>query len=314
MKASRLPLTIVILTFNEELNIEACLDSVSGINADVFVVDSFSTDRTIEILEERNITYTQHAFKNYSAQRNWAHENLPFHNKWVMPLDAGERISAEMAAWLNKDFNPADETIAGYMFSRRTIFFDQWIKRGGHYPNYHLRLFRIGNGRCEDKIYDQHFVTEGNVQSLPAGLDIIDTVTDNLKDFTISHARWAAFEAMELVLSKEDSGEVNSKLTGNPIEKRRWLKNNVFQKAPLFLRSFLYFLYRYFIRLGFLDGKKGLVFHFLQGFWFRFLVDAYVLEIRYKLKKGMRIDSIAEVLGTTRILEYMRNKKSRKFE
>jgi glycosyltransferase involved in cell wall biosynthesis len=277
------PFSIIILTFNEEKNIEACLDSLGGLEAPVFVVDSYSTDRTIEILERRGIRYAQNPFGNYSRQRNWAQANCPFETDWVLHLDAGERCTPEMVDWLKNSFNPGTK-IDGFMFSRRTIFFGQWIKRGGHYPNYHLRLFRKNKGRCEEKIYDQHFVAEGELQHLPPGIDIIDTVADSLLDFTRSHARWALFEAIEMLSKKEEKGEVRPRLYGTPIERRRWLKVNVFHKTPLFLRAFLYFNFRYFFRLGFLDGKKGLVFHFLQGFWFRFLVDAFVLELKYKMR------------------------------
>lgn len=275
-------ITVIILTYNEEQNIEACLDSLQGLQAPVFVVDSYSTDRTLEILQARNIPYTQHPFENYARQRNWSQQNTPFDSEWVLHLDAGERCTPEMIHWLNTKFDPNTEVDA-YMFSRRTLFFDRWIKWGGHYPNYHLRLYRKTKGRCEDKVYDQHFISEGKKEHLPAGIDIIDTVTDTLLNFTQSHARWALFEAIEIVHQSQQKGEVQARFFGNPIERRRWLKNNLFQKAPLFTRAILYFFYRYFFRLGFLDGKMGLVFHFLQGGWFRFLVDANVLELRHKL-------------------------------
>ena len=163
------------------------------------------------------------------------------------------------------------------------MFFGKWIRYGGHYPNYHLRLYRQNAGQCEDKVYDQHFILNGNVKVVKKGIDIIDTVTDSLQNFSVGHTRWAVFEANEIIAATTNMGDVKASLAGTPIERRRWLKNNVFQKSPLFVRSFLYFFYRYFIKLGFLDGKMGLVFHVLQGFWFRFLIDAMVLEKRKKL-------------------------------
>lgn len=274
-----LDLTIIILTFNEEANIIGCLDSLKGINANLFIVDSYSTDKTIDIIKERDIRYVQHPFENYSKQRNWSQENNPFKTEWILNLDAGERLTPQMNDWINNSFDSEDSTYDGYMFSRKTMFFGQWIKYGGHYPNFHLRLYRKDKGRCEDKIYDQHFVVDGKTKTVPKGIDIIDTVCDNLKDFTIAHAKWAIYEAAERLLNDEDTGEVAPNLFGNKIERRRWLKNNLFQKTPIFVRSFFYFIYRYFIRLGFLDGKYGLVFHFLQGLWFRFLIDSVVYNI-----------------------------------
>lgn len=298
-------LTIIILTYNEEKNIGNCLDSVKDLDVPIYVVDSFSTDETLNILEQYEINYVQHEFEHYSAQRNWAQENNPFNTNWVFHLDAGEKFTKALKEWLINDFSNNDENVDGYMFSRRTEFMGKWIKYGGHYPNYHLRLFKVNKGRCENKVYDQHFVLEGLKKRLPSGIDIIDTVMDNLRDFTVSHAKWAVFEAIELIQFDLIKGEVQAKLTGNPIEQKRWLKNNIFQKAPLFTRSFLYFIYRYFIRFGFLDGKKGLVFHFLQGFWFRFLVDSNIIFIRQKLEEGFHLEQIAKDLGVGKLFNQL---------
>ena len=287
--------SIIILTNNEEKNLPACLDSLQELEAPVFVVDSFSTDSTLETIRERGIHFVQHPFENYSRQRNWAQENLPLDTEWVLHLDAGERCTSELAQWLRTSFNPA-ASIDGYMFSRRTIFLGQWIRHGGHYPNYHLRLFRRSRGRCEAKAYDQHFVCDGATQHLPAGIDLIDTVADSLLDFTRSHAHWALFEAIETVAHARDQGEVRPRFFGTPIERRRWLKTRIFRRAPLFIRSFLYFLYRYFLRAGFLDGRMGLMFHFLQGFWFRFLVDANVAELRWRMRTTGK--PLAEIVET----------------
>ena len=276
--------SIIILTHNEEKNLPGLLDSLQDLTAPMFVVDSYSSDGTLRILESREIPYTQHTFENYSKQRNWAQAALPFDTPWVLHFDAGERCTPELVHWLTHEFDPNTAT-DGYMFSRRTLFLGQWIKHGGHYPNYHLRLFRRHRGRCEAKAYDQHFVCDGPTKHLPAGIDIIDTVADSLSDFTRAHTHWALFEAIETLAHKREQGEVSARFFGTPIERQRWLKTRLFQRSPLFLRSFLYFHYRYFIRLGFLDGTMGLVFHFLQGFWFRFLVDANVAELRWRMRK-----------------------------
>lgn len=273
-------LTIILLTFNEEKNIHDCIDSLNGIPADIFVVDSYSTDKTIDILNERGIAYQQHSFGNYSLQRNWAQDHDPFGNPWVLHLDADERLTPELRDWIINDFPSYTDTDA-FIFSRRAVFLGKWIRFGGHYPNYHLRLFKKECGRCEDKAYDQHFVSTGKSEII-RGKDIINVLSDNLGSFIERHNKWSLMEAVE-ILKQQKSGEVRSKLVGNPIERKRWLKNNLFEGLPLFIRSIFYFIYRYFFRLGFLDGKRGLVFHVLQGFWFRFLVDAKVYEIRKEM-------------------------------
>jgi len=206
-----------------------------------------------------------------------AQQNVPFDTEWVLHLDAGERCTPELVNWINKKFD-ANAAMDGYMFSRRTFFLNRWIKWGGHYPNFHLRLYRKSKGRCEDKAYDQHFVVEGKKEQLPKGIDMIDVVTDTIYNFTVAHARWAEKEAIEQLSTQRQHGEVEAKVDGNAIERQRWLKSNLFERVPLFWRGFFYFLYRYFIRLGFLDGKAGLIFHFLQGFWFRFLIDSMIVE------------------------------------
>ena len=288
-------LTIILLTFNEENNILECIHSLKDMHANIFAVDSYSTDKTLDILTENNISFVQHPFENYAAQRNWALVNNPFKTEWVFQLDAGERFTPELVNWLNTEFKPEDTSFDGYMFSRRTMIFNKEVRHGGQYPNFHLRLFRTSKGRCENKLYDQHFVVDGNVRVIKNRVDIIDTVLDSWHNFIQAHNRWALYEAIEIVHRKQkETGEVKPRLFGSPIERQRWLKNNIFQKAPLFLRSFLFFIYRYFIRLGFLDGKTGLTFHFLQGFWFRFLIDANVMEIRNKLSKYNSLKELVE--------------------
>lgn len=277
-----LDLTIIVLTYNEEKNLPSCLESLQSIPANIFVVDSFSTDRTVDLLKERNIKYIQHPFINFSVQRNWAQSNDPFQSTWVLHLDADERLSSELKEWLIKDF-ASYKDINGFIFSRRAVFMDKWIRYGGHYPNRFLKLYKKSFGKCEDKAYDQHFICEGKKAIIPHK-DVINILSDNLGRFIDRHNTWSLMEAIE-ILKEEKSGEVKSSLSGNPIERKRWLKNNLFEKFPLFLRSFFYFIYRYIFRLGFLDGRQGLIFHVLQGFWFRFLVDAKVYEIRKEMKE-----------------------------
>lgn len=286
-------LTIIILTYNEERNISDCLNSVLQLPCTIYIVDSGSTDTTLDIINQYSnttdkikVVYNQ--FISYSEQRNWAQKNNPFKTKWVFHLDAGERITEDLSIWIKNNFD-VNSPYNGFMFSRQTYFLNRWIKYGGHYPNYHLRLYKTEYGKCEDKAYDQHFVVQGDVKKIPKA-DIIDIVADDLISFTYAHTRWAVVEAKE-ILTEQKKGEVQENIVGNPIEKKRWLKNNLFQKSPIFVRSISYYLYRYFIKLGFLDGKEGLVFHFLQGFWFRFLVDSIVYEVRISKPENETIDS-----------------------
>ena len=272
-------LNVIVLTLNEEINLPKCLDSIAPLGSDVFVVDSGSTDQTVEIAKSSGAVVVEHPFENYGAQRNWAQANLPLKSEWALHLDADEFLTPELRSSIAQALGHAKDDVNGFLLRRRTVFMGRWIKHGGHYPSYHARLYRRDKGHCEDRLYDQHFVVEGKVEKLPG--DMIDTTPD-LSDWTLRHVKWAAKEAEEQMLAGTATGRLEGRLTGTPIEKKRWLRDRVYGKTPLLARPLLYFLYRYFLRLGFLDGREGLIFHFLQGFWYRFQVDAYIHEQRLR--------------------------------
>lgn len=277
-----LPISVIVLTYNEERNLADCLRSVQGWAGEIFVVDSGSTDHTTQIAGSFGATVVEHPFENYSRQRNWALKNLPLRNDWVLHLDADHRVTDALKDTLFDVFSkPVPDDVHGFMVSRRTIFMGAWIRFGGHYPVYHAVLFRKNNGYCEEKRYDQHFKVEGKIQKLRG--DIVDIITDSLSRFTERHNLWSTLEAEEVVhggaLDPDKLLQPNP--LGNPMQQRRFLKS-LYERMPLFVRPMLYFLVRYFLRLGFLDGRRGLIFHFLQGFWFRFLVDAKVFEQKHR--------------------------------
>jgi glycosyltransferase involved in cell wall biosynthesis len=274
------PLAVVVLTYNEEANLPHCLASLKNLACIVFVVDSGSTDKTLQIAEANGAKVLQHPFENYAAQRNWAQNNLPSETSWILHLDADERLTPGLVDEINGALSTPNEELDGFMLRKRTVFMGKWIRHGGHYPSFHLRLFRRGRGACEDRLYDQHFVVEGRTQALAN--DYLDVVASSISTWTLRHGRWAAMEAQEIQTVRSDGRQVRPDLNGNPIERKRWLRH-AYGRGPLFVRAFLYWFYRYFLRLGFLDGKEGLIFHFLQGFWFRFLVDAIILERRKAL-------------------------------
>jgi glycosyltransferase involved in cell wall biosynthesis len=287
-------LSVIVLTMNEELNLPSCLQSLKGLDGEIFVVDSGSTDQTLQIAESAAARIFHHPFEHYGAQRNWAQENLPISGEWVLHLDADERLTPELVTEINHVFQNPPSGIDGFMLRKRTIFMGRWIRHGGHYPSYHLRLFRRKRGSCEDRLYDQHFLVDGKVLQLKH--DYLDIVASNLHSWTLRHSKWAELEAREILRGERIGNRVRPDPRGNPIEKKRWLREGVYLRGPLFARAFLYWLYRYVFRLGFLDGKEGLIFHFLQGGWFRFLVDATLYEDK------LRQTRVDVVLATTRLL------------
>ncbi|MBM4406828.1 MAG: glycosyltransferase family 2 protein [Chloroflexi bacterium] len=275
-------LTVIILTLNEEVNLPLCLQSIRGLTADVFVLDSGSTDRTVEIAKAAGAVVAAHPFENYGAQRNWAQQHMPKSTEWVLHLDADERLTPELVTEINSLMTDPPPQVNGFLLRKRTYFMGKWMRHGGHYPSYHLRLLRPAHGRCENRLYDQHFVVDGAVKRLHH--DYIDVVASDLTTWTLRHVRWAGMEAQELEQERSGKDQVQPKMLGNPVQRRRWLRVSLYGNAPLFLRAWLYWFYRYFVRLGFLDGREGLIFHFLQGCWFRFQVDSRIYEERARLK------------------------------
>ncbi len=274
MASQKLPISVLILTYNEEKNIDDCLGSVSWAD-EIFIIDSGSTDRTIEIGKKYTDKIYLHPFVNFAQQRNWSQENLPIKNEWIFHLDADERATPEMVLELKRIFS-GDLKCDGIMVTRRTVFRDRWIKYGGHYPSYHLRVFRKNKGRSEERLYDQNYIVNGSVIEIKA--DLINIINPDLRLWKTRHRRWALLEAQEILLNKDR--KMNIAFAGNSIERKNWLRYKVYYKLPLFIRPFIYFFYRYILRLGFLDGKEGLVFHFFHGFWYRVLVDFNILKLR----------------------------------
>jgi glycosyltransferase involved in cell wall biosynthesis len=275
-----LPVSAIVLAYNEERNIDACLASLAGWVGEIIVVDSGSTDATRQLAAHYTDRIVEHEFVTYARQRNWAQEHVPLAHRWVLHLDADERITPELRDSIRRFFARGDDTrYNGAMFPRRTVFLGRWIRHGGHYPVFHMRLFLKDKGRCEDRIYHQHFLVPPPVMRLDG--DMIDTVASDLDSFSLRHIRWAAEEAKELMAGMETGREqLAPSLTSTPMGRRRWLRNRLYARMPLFARAFAYFLYRYVVRRGFLDGREGLVFHFLQGCWIQFYIDAKIWERR----------------------------------
>jgi len=268
-------ISAIVLTFNEEKNLPDCLESLKGVADEVFVVDSGSTDATRGIAARYGAKVVEHPFENYASQRNWAIDNLPIAGEWVLNLDADERLTPELASEIRERLPRTPAETAGFLLRKRTIFLGRWIRHGGHYPSYHLRLFRRGRGRCEERLYDQHFLVEGTLESFTS--DYLDVLTPDIDRWVERHLVWARLEAREMsvVDSSHERAQVQSRATGSPIERRRWQRERLYGRLPLYVRPFLYWIYRYFLRRGFLDGREGLIFHFLQGCWFRFMVDVH---------------------------------------
>lgn len=276
-----LDITTIILTYNEELHIRRCLENVCAFSKKVYVIDSPSTDETVEICKEfPNVEVVVHKYPgNQAEQFNWALDNIKIDTEWILRLDADEYLLPELVAELQQRVPSLDKNITGITFKRRHIFLERWMKRGT-YPVMILRMFRKGKAICEQRLMDEHIeILEG--ENITFEHDFVDHNLNNISWWAQKHVNYAVREAAELLdveydITGADSGIRN--LSPATLKKRS-LKLK-YARQPLFWRSFAYFCYRYFFKLGFLEGKEGFLWHFLQGWWYRTLVDAKIYEIK----------------------------------
>jgi glycosyltransferase involved in cell wall biosynthesis len=273
-------ISVIILTFNEEKHIARCLKSLSTFTDKVFIVDSGSTDKTVEIAKSLGAEVAVNQWINYATQFNFGIENNPFKTKWLMRMDSDEYVLPELSEEINIKLLSTPEEISGMYIKRRVIFFDKWIKHGAFYPMWLMRIWRNGHGICEESWMDEHIkLFQGNVIHLEK--DLVDHNLNNITWWTQKHNHYSIREVIDILNIKynfRDFVSVEPKLFGTQEERKRYLKVK-YASVPLFTRPIFYFIYRYFLRFGFIDGKQGLIWHFLQGFWYRFLIDVKIYEI-----------------------------------
>ncbi|MDA8109072.1 MAG: glycosyltransferase family 2 protein [Betaproteobacteria bacterium] len=268
---------VVILTQNEEANIGQALASVAGWARQVFVLDSGSTDHTLEIAVGFPCEIARHPFEGYSHQRNYALENLPITTEWVFFLDADEWMP-DALKWEISGLILACPKENGYFVKRRLVWMGKWIRRG-YYPTWILRLFRRGKARCEDKAVNEHLIVDGKVGYLRN--DFVHEDRKGVSAWIAKHNDYAAREALELYGERSrPQSEIDASLFGTQPQRKRWIKHRIWNRLPPILRPFAYFFYRYVLRGGFLDGKEAFIYHFLQGLWFQFLIDVKYLELK----------------------------------
>ena len=278
-----LDISVIILTYNEEIHIERCLKNAKRFAKEIFVVDSYSTDRTIELAKLQGAKVYQHPFEYYSKQFNWALQHLPIATEWVWRMDADEYLSDKLIQELYQHFSHLPEDITGFTAPCLRLFMGRHIKHG-IIPLILLRLFKVKYAVCENRLMDEHIqLLEGAIGDLKHPF-----YDDNLNGLTWwinKHNGYATREAIDLLMTEYGLYEtmvVNSGTHSSSVRKKKLQ----YIKLPLFWRAFAFFFLRYFIRLGFLDGKEGFLWHFLQGWWYRTLADAKV----YELKKRFHFD------------------------
>lgn len=269
-------LTTIILTHNEELNIEECIKSVKNISKRIVVIDSFSNDRTVYIAKKNGAEVYQNKWVNYAKQYKYGIEKADIQTKWVFRLDADERLTKRSSEELEKLCSTNENTdINGIIVRFEVNFLGKKLRHGGIYPFRKLLVYKYGYGDIEDRHMDEHIVlTEGKTIELKS-----DSLHYDYKDLTFwvdKHNKYSSREVQDYLESfskKDDRAKLDK---GAKI--KRIFKYKVYYKIPMGVRALVYFMYRYFLKLGFLDGKEGLIFGVLQAYWYRFLVDAKIYE------------------------------------
>lgn len=281
-------LTTIILTHNEERHIERAIRSVEPFCREVVVVDSGSADRTVEIAKSLGAVVLCNTWVNYAAQFQWALDHAPITSDWVMRLDADEVIEPDLAARIASNLPNLPADVAGVNLKRKHIFMGRFIRHGGRYPLVLLRIWRRGQGRIEQRLMDEHMVVSGGRTVTFEG-GFADVNLYDLTFFTDKHNRYATREAVDVLNQRYGLFPMDEALSAKSASlqasfKRR-VKERIYNRLPFWMAPLLYFLYRYFLQLGFLDGREGLIYHFLQGFWYRFLVGAKVVELDRAIRR-----------------------------
>jgi len=274
--------SFIILTYNEERHLPRLLQSIADLGAPVFVLDSGSTDSTVEIANSYGAVVQQHTFENHPKQWDYALKHFLVTTPWLICLDADQVVTEELKKRL-ANFRPDDHKyINGIYFNRKNIFKGTWIKHGGYFPFYQLKMFRYGIGHSDlSENMDHRFIVPGKTELWKDGIIIEENLKENQISFWIAkhnvYSDLVAREEVERIKKMRDQ-PLKPQFWGPPNERRAWLKK-MWWKIPRYLRPFLYFTYRFLFKLGFMDGRNGIIFHFLQAFWFRLVVDIKIDEL-----------------------------------
>jgi len=299
-----LNIAVIILTHNEEHHIGRAIASVRDLCREIFIVDSGSTDKTLLIAKKGGAQVLSNAWINYAAQFQWALDNAPISADWVMRLDADEVVGSDLATNIMKTLPTLPSSVTAVKLDRRHIFMGRWIKHGGRYPLSLLRIWRRGSARIENRWMDEHIV-----QLYGTSIEIKGEFSDvNLGDltfFTDKHNKYATREALDVLIHRHNIFNLDNALIhggAGQDSKKRGLKEKIYNRLPFGFGPVLYFLYRYIIQLGFLDGVEGAIYHGLQGLWYRYLVDCKIVELETAMKGAhTRDEKIAILEQRTRL-------------
>lgn len=279
-------ITVVMLSFNEAQHIERAIKSVQSFATRICVVDSHSSDKTPELVESLGGEVVQNKWVNYATQFNFGLKHFAPKSGWVMRLDSDEYVTEELANQIRQTLLQQPDDVTGITIRRRVIFKDKWIRFGGYYPTWLLRFWRAGVAHCENRWMDEHMVLARG-KSVRVRLDIVDHNLNDISWWTKKHDAYAEREAVDVLNGLHEAFEVDqfsdkSGLSTDAQAQRKRQAKGYYARAPKFLRAWMYFVLRYVVQGGFLDGWRGLQWHTLQGLWYRMLVDVKIEELEAK--------------------------------
>lgn len=275
-------ITAIILTKNEEINIEDCIKSIITTVKRVVVIDSYSNDDTINKAKKMGAEVYQHLFENYAKQYMYGVEIAKIETTWTLRIDADERLTPESAYELEQLCNNNMETdVAGIVLRFRKNFLGKDLYHGGVYPWKKMNCYKTEYGEIENRNMDEHIVLKkGKVLEMKK--DCLHFDFKDLEYFINKHNWYSSRETVDFFENQEKSKGRKE------LDAKSWFKMNVYYKLPIGFRSHLYYIYRYYIKMGFLDGREGKIYAFLQAYWYRYLVDAKIYECK---KMGTRYTS-----------------------
>lgn len=281
--------SFVILTYNEEIHLSRLLKSIKALNAKIYILDSGSTDNTLNIAADFGAEVKINPFENHPKQWDFALNNFSIETPWIIGLDADQIVTQELFDQLSSFNNEKFKGIDGIYFNRKNFFQGHWIRYGGYYPLYLLKMFRTGVGFSDlNENMDHRFIVPGRTIVWKNAHLLEENLKENNIDFWFAkHERYSDLVAQEEIerMQKIRLQSIQPNFLGNPDERKAWLKR-LWWKMPLGIRPYLYYSFRMVFQLGILDSKTGRRFHYLQGLWFRKKVDKKIMQLKRSMDSG----------------------------
>jgi glycosyltransferase involved in cell wall biosynthesis len=279
-------ITAIILTKNEEVNIADCIKSIITTVKRIVVIDSYSTDKTVEIANSYGVEVYQHPFENYARQYMYGVEAANAETVWTLRIDADERLTPESAHELEKLCNDNMTTdISGIVLRFKKNFLGKDLYHGGVYPWKKMNCYKTKLGKIEDRKMDEHIILSSG-GTVEMKNDCLHYDFKDLEYFINKHNWYSSRETIDYFEKKEkNTSDDNQNF-------KTWFKMNIYYKLPLGMRAHAYYIYRYYLLRGFMDGKEGHIYAFLQAYWYRYLVDAKIYECK---SMGIRYQGVGDL-------------------